>query len=67
MTQSSAFIRNFVPVDMKDATPKQKTGMQVSPHDHRSKLGKVLTKQTRSRHVPHVGAKQRAKLAAIGQ
>ena len=32
-----------VPVDNKDMTMKQRETMQVSPKDHRSKLGKQLT------------------------
>jgi hypothetical protein len=31
-------------IQMDDATPKQKKEMHVSLHDHRSKLGKQLTK-----------------------
>jgi hypothetical protein len=35
----------FVPVNMNDATAKQKREKRVSLHDHRSKLGKVLTRE----------------------
>lgn len=35
---------NIVPICLEDATEKQKQEMCVSLHDHRSKLGKKLTK-----------------------
>jgi len=35
---------NFVPIDSEDLTKEQKKKQQVNIHDHRSKLGKQLTK-----------------------
>ena len=53
----------LVPIDLSLATEKQKTTRFVSLKDHRSLLGQLLTAaRDRSKYVPHVGAKQRAKL-----
>lgn len=53
MNQDTGELRNFkddqrpgfpwAPVDMADATEKQKREMKVSLQDHRSRLGKLLT------------------------
>ena len=39
----------YVPVDMRDATPKQQAERRVSLSDHRSILGEQLTKQRAER------------------
>ena len=39
----------FAPVDMDDATPKQRQDRKVSLHDHRSLLGEQLTRERAKR------------------
>lgn len=43
----SPFKENLIPINIDDATDKQKENMCVSLHDHKSKLGKQLTKARR--------------------
>lgn len=62
-SEREAMLQRLVPIDFAQATEKQKAEMRVSLKDHSSTLGKELT-QWRSKYVPHVGAKQQAKLAA---
>ena len=41
--------RNLVPINNSDLTTKQKQSGKVSLHDHRSKLGKLLTRNQAKR------------------
>jgi len=43
--KSGELVSPWAPADMSLATAKQKKQMKVRLHDHRSKLGKVLTKR----------------------
>lgn len=40
---SGSEVEDLIGIDMDDATPKQRREKRVSPHDHRSKLGRQLT------------------------
>lgn len=52
----------LVPVDPELMTELQKAASSVDPSDTRSPLGRLLH-ESRSKYVPHVGAKQREKEA----
>ena len=41
--------KDLVPISWEDATPKQRREGKVSKHDHRSSLGKTLTKNQAKR------------------
>lgn len=61
----AAFARGerLVPIEEGDMTLKQRRELRVDLRDTRSTLGRLLHEQ-RSKYLPHIGAKQRAKLAA---
>jgi len=42
---------DLIPVDMNQATDKQKQDMQVNIHDNRSELGKIFTGNRKSRRA----------------
>jgi hypothetical protein len=42
-------INKLIPINLEDATNKQKTNMQVSLHDNRSVLGKLRVKTRREK------------------
>jgi hypothetical protein len=65
MRGAAAALARLEPVDLGQATEKQKAEMQVSLKDHTSVLGKQLTKarQWRSKYTPHVGRKEAARRA----
>lgn len=62
-TEADALMRRLIPVEASQMTEKQRANQQVSLHDTRSELGKLLH-ASRSCYQPHVGAKQLAKMAA---
>lgn len=43
------FNEDLIPIDMSDATEKQKTEMQVSKYDNISTLGKIFTGNRKER------------------
>lgn len=61
----AAFARGerLVPIEEGDMTLKQRRELRVDLRDTRSTLGRLLHEQ-RSKYLPHIGAKQRAKMAA---
>lgn len=54
--------KRLVPIVEGDMTPRQRRELRVSLADRTSKLGRQLT-EARSKYLPHVGAKQKAKMA----
>ncbi len=54
----------LIEVDESLMTEKQRANMAVSLNDTRSALGRELH-AARSKYLPHVGAKQKAKLQAV--
>lgn len=55
----------FTPINEEQMTEKQRAELLVSPHDHRSELGRICTEaraKARSKYTPHVGAKQLGKV-----
>lgn len=63
LSDHDALAQRLVSIDLQAATPKQREAMAVSLSDHTSTLGRQLT-AARSKYLPHVGAKQRAKADA---
>lgn len=56
--EQQAKLGAMIPVDMESATDKQKAEMQVSKHDNRSELGKMLPEAGETRNEHSINSKR---------